>query len=256
MLLGQVAERVDADQRLDPADAGADRRLGEDLHQAELAGPGDVRAAAQLAGVVADLDDPHLVAVLLAEQRHRAQPARLVLRGDERVHLEVAQQHLVDLLLDVEQHRRRHRAGRVEVEPQPAGRVERTRLGRRLAEEVAHRLVHQVGGGVRAGDRPPPAHVDLGEAGLARRAPRRGRPAPCARSGRERAAARRTPRAAPRADRDQAVVGLLAAALGVERGRVEDQLDGVALARRVERDAVGGQQRPYPRLPAAPRRSR
>ena len=76
----------------------------QDLHQAELAGAGHVGAAAQLAGVVADLDDPHLVAVLLAEQRHRAEPARLVLRGDERVHLEVAQQHLVDLLLDVVQH--------------------------------------------------------------------------------------------------------------------------------------------------------
>ena len=81
----------------------------QDLDQAELAGAGDVGAAAQLAGVVADLDDPHLVAVLLAEQRHRADPARLGLRGDERVHLEVAQQHLVDLLLDVVQHRRRHR---------------------------------------------------------------------------------------------------------------------------------------------------
>ena len=80
MLAGQEAERVHADQRLDPAYPGADRRLGEDLHQAELAGAGHVRAAAQLAGVVADLDDPHLVAVLLAEQRHRADPARLLLR--------------------------------------------------------------------------------------------------------------------------------------------------------------------------------
>ena len=77
----------------------------QDLHQAELAGAGHVRAAAQLPRVVADLDHPDLIAVLLAEQRHRADPARLLLRGEERVHLEVAQQHLVDLLLHVVQHR-------------------------------------------------------------------------------------------------------------------------------------------------------
>ena len=79
VLAGQEAERVHADQRLDPAYAGADRRLGEDLHQAELGRPGHVRAAAQLAGVVADLDDPDPLAVLLAEQRHRADPAGLLL---------------------------------------------------------------------------------------------------------------------------------------------------------------------------------
>ena len=64
----------------------------------------NVRAAAQLARVVADLDDPHLVAVLLAEHRDRADASRLVLVGDEPAHLEVAQQHLVDLVLDVGQH--------------------------------------------------------------------------------------------------------------------------------------------------------
>ena len=40
VLPGQEAERVHADQRLDPAHAGADRRLAEHLHQAELAGAG------------------------------------------------------------------------------------------------------------------------------------------------------------------------------------------------------------------------
>ena len=60
VLAGEEAVRVDADQRLDPAHAGADRRLAEQLDQAELAGARGVRAAAQLAGVVADLDDAHL----------------------------------------------------------------------------------------------------------------------------------------------------------------------------------------------------
>lgn len=111
MLPGQEAEGVHADERLDPAHAGADRRLGEDLDEAELGGAGHVRAAAQLAGVVADLDDPDPLAVLLAEQRHGADPARLLLGGDEGVHLEVGQEHLVDLLLHVVQHARRHPVG-------------------------------------------------------------------------------------------------------------------------------------------------
>jgi hypothetical protein len=83
-----------------------------------------VRAAAQLPGVVADLDHPHLVAVLLAEERHRADPPRLVLRGDERAHLVVVQQDVVDLVLDVGEHGGGHRSGgRGEVEPQPPRRV-------------------------------------------------------------------------------------------------------------------------------------
>ena len=78
-LPGQEAERVHAHQRLDPAHARADGRLAEHLDEAELAGPGHVRAAAQLARVVADLDHPDLVAVLLPEQGQRAQLARLLL---------------------------------------------------------------------------------------------------------------------------------------------------------------------------------
>src|SRR6516162_8991705 len=62
-LPGEEPERVDAHQPLDPAYARADGRLAEDLDQAELARPGHMRAAAQLARVVADLDHPDLVAV-------------------------------------------------------------------------------------------------------------------------------------------------------------------------------------------------
>src|SRR6266511_4193803 len=115
----QEVERVDADQRRDPAHPGPDRRLVQDLDHPELAGARGMGTAAQLARVVADLDDADLVAVLLAEQRHRADPARLLLRGDERVHLQVAHQHLVDLLLDVVQHAGRYRLRGVEVKAQP-----------------------------------------------------------------------------------------------------------------------------------------
>src|SRR5208283_2309260 len=88
-LPGQEAERVDAYQRLDPAHTRPDGRLAEHLDQAELAGPGHVRAAAQLAGILADLDHADLIAVLLAEQRQRAHLAGLLLGGVERAHVQV-----------------------------------------------------------------------------------------------------------------------------------------------------------------------
>ena len=54
VLARQEPERVQPDQRLDAAHARADRRLGEQLHHADLAGAVHVRAAAQLPRVVAD----------------------------------------------------------------------------------------------------------------------------------------------------------------------------------------------------------
>ena len=161
VLAGEVPERVQPDQRLDAAHARADRRLAEQLDHADDRAARHVRAAAQLARVVADLDDAHLVAVLLAEHRDRAEPPRLVLVGDEPAHLEVAQQHLVDLVLDVAEHAVRHGAGRGEVEAQPAGRVERAGLRGRVAERAAQPGVQQVRGRVAARHGRPPVDVDL-----------------------------------------------------------------------------------------------
>ena len=67
VLPGEEVVGVHADQGLDTAYAGADRRLAEQLDQAELGGVADVRTAAQLLGEVADGDDAHPLAVLLAE---------------------------------------------------------------------------------------------------------------------------------------------------------------------------------------------
>ena len=58
VLAGQEAVGVAAHQRLDPAYAGADRGLAEQLDHAELAGAVRVRAAAELARPVADRDRP------------------------------------------------------------------------------------------------------------------------------------------------------------------------------------------------------
>src|SRR5207247_8770390 len=55
--------------RLDATHARRDAALRRDLEEADVAGAGDVRAAAQLARG-ADVQNAHLVAVFLAEQGH------------------------------------------------------------------------------------------------------------------------------------------------------------------------------------------
>ena len=62
--------------RLDAAHVRRARGLGRHVEQADLGRRAHVRAAAQLARDALDLDHPHPVAVLLAEQRHRAERAR------------------------------------------------------------------------------------------------------------------------------------------------------------------------------------
>ena len=60
-----------------------------------------MRAAAELAREAVDLDDAHLVAVLLAEEHHRAELARLLDRRHERPHRDRLEHLLVDDPLDV-----------------------------------------------------------------------------------------------------------------------------------------------------------
>src|SRR5439155_1344911 len=87
------------DDAPDADDAGGDGALGRDLHQAELARPLQVRAPAQLRREVADLDDAHTVAVLLAEQGQGAHPERLVEVHLHPGHLDVGLDLLVHQLL-------------------------------------------------------------------------------------------------------------------------------------------------------------
>ena len=203
-----------------------------------------MRAAAELARVVTDLDDAHPVAVLLAEHRDGAEPAGLVLVGDEPAHLEIAQQHLVDLVLDVAEHAVRHRRRRGEVEPQPARRIERTGLRSRVTERAPQPRVQQVGRRVPARHRRPPLEVDPGQHHVARThlAGQHGRAV------RDQAGQRlldvddRELRlATARVDREPPPVGELAAALGVERGRVENDLDLVTLVRRGQQPVAADQ---------------
>src|SRR5205814_5243530 len=73
----QEGVRLAGGDRFDPPRARADRALGEDRERPDLRRCANVRAAAELARVAGDLDQPHLVPVLLAEEHHRAELARL-----------------------------------------------------------------------------------------------------------------------------------------------------------------------------------
>jgi hypothetical protein len=168
-LLNQV-ERGAARHRLDAPDARCRRLFARDDERADVGGLGDVRAPAQLVTEhlgVADADGADDLAVLLAEQRHRALSNRLLARQVLNLHGIVREDGLVhraghdrDLLL------RQHPVMR-EVEAQPVGRDERTRLPDVVAEEIAQLGVKQVGGGVVAHDVPAPLVVHRGSRDVA-----------------------------------------------------------------------------------------
>ena len=92
LFFGEISLGRGAGQRLDPAHPRGDRRLADDLEQADVAGAADMRAAAQLdregplvVTRAAHRDDPHLIAIFLAEQRQRPFGDRAVRASAERV---------------------------------------------------------------------------------------------------------------------------------------------------------------------------
>jgi hypothetical protein len=108
-------------QRLDAAHARRDRALAHDLEQADVAGAPRVGATAQLDGIslaalAAHRQHAHLVAVLLAEQRHGAGRDRLLGRHQPRLDRTVEPNALVDLVFDPAQFGRRDRLGMADVE--------------------------------------------------------------------------------------------------------------------------------------------
>ena len=126
----------------------ADRALGRDHERPDLRGPAHVRPAAELARVARDLDDAHLVAVLLAEQHHRAELLRLLDRRHERVDGEVLEDLLVDAALDLLALVRGERLRVREVEAELVGANGRARLADVVAEDVLERLVQEMRRGV------------------------------------------------------------------------------------------------------------
>ena len=96
----RVRERAFAGHRLDAAYAGGDAGFGHDLEVADVAGARDVRAAAKLGREVAHAEHAHLVAVLLAEQRHRTGLDRVVVFHEPRLDRVVGADRAVDQRFD------------------------------------------------------------------------------------------------------------------------------------------------------------
>jgi hypothetical protein len=148
------------DQRLDPPEVRADRFLPGDDDYPDLRRVRDVRAAAQLLRVVADLHDAHEVPVLLAEDSHRADRPGEVEAGLVGARRIVGHHAVCELPGDVLDPSVAQRLEMVEVEAEPAGLDQRPGLRGVLAQPVAQHPVEDVRRGVCALRAPPPRRVD------------------------------------------------------------------------------------------------
>ncbi len=146
-------QRTFAGHGLDAAHARGDACLVRDLEDADVARAVDVRAAAELDREVAEVQHAHLVAVLLAEQRHGTRLHGVVVAHQLRVGRHVAADLAVDDALDLGKLLRSHGLVVREVEAQPVRRDERAFLLHVLAEHLPERGVHQVRSGVIEPDR-------------------------------------------------------------------------------------------------------
>ncbi len=157
-----------AGDRLDAPHAGRHRALGDDLEIADVAGAADMRAAAQLDRIrrlVAfsgtHRDDAHLLAVFLAEQRHRTQFDRGVRRHQPRRHLAVLAHTRIHLGLHPGDVLAGQRSRLRDVEAQPVRRVQAALLRDMRTQPPAQRLVQQMRRRMVRADRGAPRVVHL-----------------------------------------------------------------------------------------------
>jgi hypothetical protein len=153
----RIVERSLARDAFDAANALRDAAFGRDHEHRDIARARHMRAAAEFdrvrrigfANGIAETQDAHFIAILLAEQRHGARLDRLVRRH----HLDLRFRRVladdgVDLGLDGLDLVARHRRSVREVETEIVGFDQRALLRHVLAELVAQRGVQQVRGGV------------------------------------------------------------------------------------------------------------
>ena len=125
-----MGDGAEPGQRLDAAYAGGDPRLLGDEERRRFRRCADMGAAAQLRAelAIADRHHPDLVAILFAEERHRARRDRLLRVADRSIHGAFLQDLVVDELLDGRALLRRQRGEVHEVEAQAVGRDQRAGL--------------------------------------------------------------------------------------------------------------------------------
>src|SRR3990172_1896581 len=160
--LPPLPPRAAAGPRLDAADARGSTPLGHDFEEADLGRVVQVGAAAEFAAVVIDLHHAHAVAVFLPEEGHGALTPRVLVGRPARAHGQRLEDPLVDAPLDGRALLRREGGEVREVEAQPVGRHQRSRLLGVIPQHFVQCPVQQVGGGVVAHDVPPPRAVERG----------------------------------------------------------------------------------------------
>ena len=146
--LPEQARGLRSGDRLDAADVRGARGLGRHVEQPDLRGGRHVRAAAQLARDALDLHHAHTVAVLLAEERHGAEPLGLVTGRLDRADAVVRGEPAANPLLDLGQVLWRQPLPVREVEAQLVGTHVRAGLAHVISKALAERRVQEVGGGV------------------------------------------------------------------------------------------------------------
>ena len=144
LLVQRAQQRRFARDGLDAADARLAAAFGDDLEQAGLDCVPQVRPAAELQREVAHLHDAHDVAVLFAEQHHRAHLLGFFDVLLERVNVEVVQNLLVDQAFDLAGLAAGQRLVVREVEAQAVRGDQRAALLDMRAEDGLQGLVQQV----------------------------------------------------------------------------------------------------------------
>ena len=94
-----------------------------------------------------------MIAILLAEQRHRTHRASLGLGHQLRIYLEVIEQHLVNPRLHLLEHTRTDWCRAWKVKPDPPWCILRTHLSGGITESLAKGPVNEVRRSVCSGDR-------------------------------------------------------------------------------------------------------
>ena len=154
-VLAEGVQSAEAGDGLQAADAGGDRPFTDSFDQADLAGGGRVRAAAEFRGeAVGELDHADLVTVLLSEERHGVVLVDGHVDGHvfEGFHTGVGQHLAVDDGLDLLEFLIGHLGKVRKVETQPRGLDQRSGLLHVRAQHLAERGVEQVRSGVVAAD--------------------------------------------------------------------------------------------------------
>lgn len=159
-------QRTFAGDSFDATDAGRNAAFRDDLEEANITGTRHVGTAAQFGGG-ADGKHAHLVAVLLAEQRHGAGGDGVVVAHQLRAGGHVGQHFAVDDLFHTTDFLGGHRGVVAEVETGLVGIDQRPLLRHMRTQHFAQGLVHQVGGRVVAHGAGALVGIDLGLDGVA-----------------------------------------------------------------------------------------